>query len=259
MANLFGATVESDKRDFEKVFTDEGIKPDEIKIYPTILVRNAELYEYWKRGEYKPYKRKELSEVILHALPRVPRYTRINRLFRDFPSPNIVAGEKHINFRQIIEQEADRYGIKNENIRRREIGSQGIDISFDPVEEIIKYNTRGSEELFISYNTKDDKLLGFLRLSLPEKSLSLPHFIEELENCAIIREVHVYGPAQNLAKKGSKAQHKGFGTRLIERAVEIAKEKNYPKLAVISAIGTREYYKKRGFKKKGMYQIMNLS
>jgi elongator complex protein 3 len=101
-----------------------------------------------------------------------------------------------------------------------------------------------------------DKIVAFLRLSLPkEKS-----FIKELEDSAVIREIHVYGQAVKIGKKSKKRpQHLGFGTRLIQKAKEIAIEKGYGKLAVISGIGTREYYRKKGFKDGELYQFMILS
>ncbi|RPI95558.1 MAG: GNAT family N-acetyltransferase, partial [Chloroflexi bacterium] len=75
-----------------------------------------------------------------------------------------------------------------------------------------------------------------------------------------IREVHVYGPALGLGEESpGKAQHSGWGTRLIERAAQIAAERGYTRLAVISSVGTRAYYRKRGFADGALYQIRNLT
>ena len=81
---------------------------------------------------------------------------------------------------------------------------------------------------------------------------------KELDKSAIIREVHVYGPAQNLGSTNKdKAQHIGLGTRLINEASQIATKNNFTKLNVISAIGTREYYKKKGFEGGDLYQYIS--
>lgn len=49
-------------------------------------------------------------------------------------------------------------------------------------------------------------------------------------------------------------QHRGLGKKLIERASELAREAGYTKLNVISAIGTRPYYRNLGFVDNGLYQ-----
>lgn len=109
--------------------------------------------------------------------------------------------------------------------------------------------------MFLQY-TVDDKLLAFLRLSLPTE----PSFIAELDQAAMVREVHVYGPAVGLGRKGNpQAQHQGLGTRLLARASELAREQGFAKLAVISAIGTREYYRSRGFVDGELYQFKSLT
>jgi len=87
-----------------------------------------------------------------------------------------------------------------------------------------------------------------------------PHpFISELNNSAIIREIHVYGEVTKIGKKSSKkAQHHGFGTKLIKKAQQISKKQGFTNLAVISAIGTREYYQNRGFTQGFLYQHLEL-
>jgi elongator complex protein 3 len=95
-----------------------------------------------------------------------------------------------------------------------------------------------------------------LRLSLP----SGKPLIAELVDAAMIREVHVYGQALAIGESApGKPQHLGLGSRLIERAAEIASEHGYGRLAVISAVGTREYYRKRGFADGALYQVRALT
>ena len=91
---------------------------------------------------------------------------------------------------------------------------------------------------------------------------------EKLEKCvgglpiregeAMIREVHVYGMATQLGADGTSAQHLGLGRRLVERACAIAREAGYGHVNVISAVGTREYYRHLGFCDHGLYQRKEL-
>jgi elongator complex protein 3 len=121
---------------------------------------------------------------------------------------------------------------------------------------VSEYQTSVGLEKFLQFVTPENRILGFLRLSLPSKSAK-PPFIEELQNCAVIREVHVYGLMTQLGKRDQKLpQHLGLGTKLIEMAQKIATKAGYEKLAVISAIGTREYYRKLGFTDGELYQFL---
>ena len=69
----------------------------------------------------------------------------------------------------------------------------------------------------------------------------------------MIREVHIYGFANELGRSEKSVQHTGLGRQLIEKACEIASQAGYPKIKVISAIGTQLYYEKLGFRKAGLY------
>jgi len=116
----------------------------------------------------------------------------------------------------------------------------------------------GAEEHFISFITPDDKVVGFLRLSLPDKNA--PKLgIKDLENSAIIREVHVYGQSLKVgAEKEGAAQHVGLGTRLVKIAEQVANEHDFEKIAVISAVGTRGYYIDRGFTRGEYYLVKEI-
>jgi len=264
MPNLYGATTKSDISDYRKLW---GLQysPDELKIYPTSIIANTELYDLFKQGKYRPYSYDELLSVLQNTIPQTPRYARLTRVIRDFPSTDIVEGNKFTNFRQIAEKEILAKGKKLQDIRSREL--KLLEVGFDQLErETIRYDTSVSTEYFISYKTKNnvkniegDKIAAFLRLSLPKKILSKNNFVEELRNCAIIREVHVYGKTVGIGKKDmGRAQHIGLGTRLTELACDISKKNKFKKLAVISAIGTREYYRKRKFFDNGLYLVRDL-
>jgi len=213
----------------------------------------------YKKGEYKPYTYEELLKVMTEIMPMTPRYCRLTRIVRDIPSTDIVAGNKLTNFRQIAELELERTEKKCQCIRCREI--KGKSIREEDLElEKIEYMTEVGKEIFLSFKTKsEDKIIGFLRLSLPKKLLVKNHFIEELRDSAMIREVHVYGSVVDVGiKQSQKSQHLGIGTKLVKLAEKLASEDKYHKISVISAIGTREYYKKLGFVLGKLYMVKNI-
>jgi len=257
MANLLGGTPESDVADFGKIWADTAVRPDELKIYPCILVKNAELYEYWQRGEYQPYDEETLTELLIACKTQVPRYVRLNRVIRDFPTTNVVEGNKKANLRQIALQRMAKQGLRCQCIRCREVRRDKVQRD-ELALKIETYETDATTEHFLSLETADDKLAGFLRLSFPHQET--PHPLPELTNHAMIREVHVYGPALNLGEDSQgEAQHMGVGSELIHKAKTMAKEAGFGHIAVISAIGTREYYAKHhSFKMDGLYMTDNL-
>ncbi len=255
MPNLHGATPESDREDFARLWQD--FCPDEIKIYPNQLLANAELYEVWQRGEYRPYTTEELVELIAEIKPSIPRYCRVNRVIRDIPSTNVVEGNRRTSLRQDVQAELQRRGERCQCVRCREVRGQAVEAGELSLDDLV-YQAGGAEEHFLSFVTPGDRLAGFLRLSLPGRE-SPQTGMPDLEGAAIIREVHVYG--QSLAvgeEKPGAAQHAGLGTRLIEQAEAAARRRGYKRLAVISAVGTRLYYLRRGFEHGELYLVKDL-
>jgi len=247
MPNLYGSTPEKDIEDYKKLFTPDFC-PDELKIYPCSLIETAELMNYYKKDLWHPYSEQELSKVLVEVFKNTPRYCRLTRVIRDIPSQEIVVGNKKTNFRQVIEQELKNQNIKPVEIRSREVRGKLIGIK-DLDINIYEYPTSTTKELFIEYITKADELAGFLRLSLP--------FEYSFDNTksAMIREIHVYGQSIEIGlKEDGSPQHTGLGKSLIEKAKQICKAEGFANLYVISSVGTREYYKKRGFVDSGLYQ-----
>jgi elongator complex protein 3 len=254
MPNLLGATPESDLEDFERLWDDLTLRPDELKIYPTALLPNTELYESWQEGVYQPYDEETLVVLLARCKMLIPPYCRVNRLMRDIPSPNIVAGVKKTNLRQIVQRRMALEGEACRCIRCREV--RGADTDAEALElERLDYETDGTQECFLSYVTPEGRLAGFLRLSLPQAEPP----IAELQGCALVRELHIYGPALELgARREGTAQHTGLGTRLLDEAGRIAREAGFGRLAVIAAVGTRPYYQARGFERGELYVIANV-
>ena len=255
MPNLLGATPESDREDFARLW--DGLCPDEIKIYPNQLLANAELYEYWQRGEFHPYTTQQLIDLIADVKPAIPRYCRVNRVIRDIPSTNVVEGNRRTSLRQDVHEELQRRGTRCQCVRCREVRGKPVDAETLRLEDLV-YQAGAAQEHFISYVTPEDRLAGFVRLSLPDDG-SPPTGIADLTGAALIREVHVYGQSLPVgAEKKGAAQHAGLGTRLLEEAESAARANGFRRMAVISAVGTREYYLERGFERGEFYLVKSL-
>ncbi len=255
MPNLFGATPDSDRQDFARLW--DGFCPDEIKIYPNQLLENTDLYAYWQRGEYQPYTTQELVELIADVKPTIPRYCRVNRVIRDIPSTHVVEGNKRTSLRQDVQAELRRRGAACRCVRCREVGNRKVDPSELVLHDLV-YPAGDSQEHFLSFDTPQDHLAGFLRLSLPGPEAP-DTGLADLAGAAIIREVHVYGQSLPVGSdENGAAQHSGLGRRLIEEAQRIASQAGYQRLAVIAAIGTRPYYLRLGFERGDCYLVKPL-
>lgn len=251
MPNLLGATPESDREDFKRLWREGGLQPDELKIYPCQLLESAELYRYWQAGEYQPYSEETLISLIADVKMDVPRFCRINRVIRDIPSTLVVEGNRNTSLRQDVALFLQKRGQQCQCIRCREIRYGKVDLESLILTDQV-YLAGRAEEHFLSFNTPEDKIVGFLRLSLPKVETSPA--IPELHQAAIIREVHVYGQSLEVgAEQAGAAQHIGLGSRLLLEAEGIARKHNFKGLAVISAVGTRNYYAERGFKLGELY------
>ncbi|MFN2302100.1 MAG: elongator complex protein 3, partial [Anaerolineales bacterium] len=256
MPNLLGATLASDRVDFKRLWEEGTYYPDELKIYPCQLLEKTELYDYWQRGEYQPYSEADLLDLIADLKTTVPRYCRINRIIRDIPSTYVVAGNKNTSLRQDIQREMADRGTRCECIRCREIRGRKLTAKKVHLHDLV-YHPASAEEHFISYDTDDDQLVAFCRLSLPENANITG--MDDLRDAAIIREVHVYGQSLEVGEERvGIAQHSGLGTNLIEEAEKIARRDGFRRLAVIAAVGTREYYAGRAFQMGDLYMVKEL-
>jgi len=256
MPNLLGSDPKQDIEDFKKLFLDKRFKPDELKIYPCSLIQDTKLFEYFKKGKWKPYTEKQIISVLTKCILLTPRYCRITRVIRDISSEDIFAGNKKSNLRQIIESDLRKKDKKVSEIRFREIKGEIVD-SKDLTLKETTYLASPSTEYFLEYVTKEDKIAGFLRLSLPNTNSQ--NFNKEIDKSAMIREIHVYGQTLGIgSEEKGKAQHVGLGKKLIQEAIKISKENNYNKLSVISSVGTKEYYRNNEFKDGTLYQYISL-
>jgi len=183
---------------------------------------------------------------------------RINRVIRDIPSTNVVEGNKRTSLRQDVLVELTRRGVRCQCVRCREVRGATIAPEVLRLDDLV-YPVGAAEEHFISFVTPDDRLAGFLRLSLPGAD-SPETGLADLQGAALIREVHVYGQALAVgAESAGAAQHIGLGTRLLAQAEEIARAHGFQKLAVIAAVGTRRYYLQRGFERGELYLVKQVA
>jgi elongator complex protein 3 len=254
MPGLPGSSPEKDVEDFHRLFEDEAFKPDMLKVYPTLVLEQTGLYKLYKSGKYRAYSDDDLVNVIMEMKKMVPPHVRIMRVQREIESDDIVAGPKSGNLRQIVLARLKKQGHSCRCIRCREVGLQKKYPAENEVElKRADYAASGGDEAFLSFESRDgETILGFLRL----RKVNSPHR-QELLNAAIVRELHVYGQALAVGSEtdGASMQHRGYGMKLMQEAERIARdEMGAEKISVISAVGTREYYKTRlGYRQDGPY------
>jgi len=261
MPNLPGSNPEKDFQMMKKIFDDQAYKPDFLKLYPCTVVPYSELKQWWEEGKYKSYDDETLRDLIIRIKKIFPDYVRVDRLIRDIPGDSILEGSLITNMRQLIQQKRDKEGIwECRCIRCREIKGKTVDPE-NIIYKEMKFDASEGKEYFLSFDDKkQDKLLSILRLRFHSYLYSgKKHFIPELNDAAIIREIHTYGFHVEIGKQHEQSpQHLGLGRKLIEKAEAITKKEGIKKMAVIASIGTREYYRKWGYKLEGTYMTKNL-
>jgi len=105
MPNLYGSNPKKDLQMFKELFSNQDFQPDMLKIYPCMVMKEADLYNIYKQKLYKPYTYKTLSKLLKDILLILPPYVRVQRLIRDIPAQSVVGGVKVSNLREIIEKE----------------------------------------------------------------------------------------------------------------------------------------------------------
>lgn len=276
MPDLPGSTPAKDLKMFEYVFSSPDLQPDQIKIYPCVVNEYAELFEWYKKGDYKPFSEKELLELLIKVKTMVPPYMRINRLIRDIPEESIIAGNKITNLRQYLQKELTKRGQCCVCIRCREVKNDNKNIN-QAVLIKREYAASGGQEIFLSYESEAEgpeksrgnqsKIYAFLRLRINQNPGE--NIFPELKNASLVRELHVYGrmipadqnhysPDKEEGHEVGQSQHLGFGKKLMAEAERLTMKKGLKKIAVISGIGVRNYYRKLGYTLEGTYLTKKL-
>jgi elongator complex protein 3 len=259
MPGLPGNIPDSDLEDFKTLFSDPRLQPDMLKIYPTLVVKNTKLFEWWEQGIYSPYSNEQVVELVSNAVSEMPEYVRIQRMQRDIPLHQIEAGLSKGNLRELVHSQMRERGLRNPTIRYREIGHYqmrtGDKIGYEHIELVRReYEASGGKEIFLSFEEPNlDVIFGFLRLRLPSTDAHRSEIIQS--PCGIIRELRVYGPVVEIGERNPDAwQHLGLGDRMLKEAERIALEElQVNRLVVNSGIGVKEYYRALGFDDIGPY------
>lgn len=249
MPGLTGLLGEIDEEkeieSFRQMFSDSNYKPDELKIYPVLVLPSTELYNMWKNGEYKPLTQEQMLRLLIEMKKIVPPYVRIKRIMRDISEHEAAAGATTTNLRQLTKMKMEELGLNCQCIRCREIGlnykqSQDVDLVIN------EYEASGGREFFISYeDAKQKLLLAFLRLRIAN-------------NQAFVRELHVYGEVTPIGEKSKQVQHRGLGRKLLAKAEEITASGGIRKISVTSGVGVRDYYRKLGYALEKPYMVKSL-
>lgn len=259
MPGMPGSDPTKDMEAFRLVFSDPGFRPDMVKLYPCLVMKGTETYEWYRRGLYKPYSTDEATDIIEQVKKIVPPWVRIMRVQRDIPAYLIEAGVKKSNLRQIVLTRMRERGVRCRCIRCREVGHRKQVDLVEPNPENVEilttsYPASEGQETFISAEDPDrDILIGFLRLRVPSHKAHRTEM--RAQRCAIVRELHVYGPLVPVGNHLAKAwQHKGYGAILLSKAEQITRnELRLGKILVISALGTKQYYMRFGYRHDGVY------
>ena len=260
MPDLPNMGIERDIEGFKEYFENPDFRTDGLKVYPTLVIRGTGLYELWKTGKYKNYDPNTLIDLVAKILSLVPPWVRIYRVQRDIPMPLVTSGVDHGNLRELSLKRMKDLNLPCRDVRTREVGIQEIHNKVTPEHvELIRrdYYANGGWETFLSYeDPQQDILIGLLRL----RKCSSATFKKDLVNASIVRELHVYGSVVPVhSRDPNKFQHQGYGTMLMEEAARIAKEEHGShKMAVISGVGTRHYYRKLGYELEGTYMVKYL-
>lgn len=269
MPNLPGASPEIDKEMFDEINFNPDLKSDDIKIYPTIVTQTSdkdeskvytEIEKWYIRGKYIPYSNEELHDVIIHGKIHMHESVRISRIFRDIPKPNILGGADEPNMRQILTEKMNSEGLECKCIRCVEVKDNKVNP--ENIKIIVReFDASKSKEYFISAESNESRRLlhGFTRLRIPHNKET--NFIDEINDCALIRELHVYGQLIPTFNNNNNIynQHKGIGRKLIQTAEEIAYNNGFKKISVTSGVGVRKYYEKLGYNLSQYYMIKNLN
>jgi elongator complex protein 3 len=251
MLGLPGMDPGQDLADFRRLWDEEAFRPDLLKIYPTLVLPGTPLYDDWKAGRYAPYDTPTAVELLAAIKRTVPPWVRIQRIQRDIPSRLVAAGVRSSNVRQKAVDRLARDGLHCRCLRCREAGRKASP-SADAFElRRTEFGAAGGREVFWAWEEgSTDTVAGFLRLRFP--SGNTPGGLDE----PVIRELKVVGsevPVGGTAVRPTEYQHRGFGTSLLGAAEDEARNAGFGGIYVTSAVGTREYYGRRGYRRSGSY------
>lgn len=257
MPDLPGSTPEEDEQMLMRFIDNPDYRADQWKIYPTQVFKYSAFYDWYQSGTYKPYAEEhpeKLLDLLLRVIPNIPCYIRVNRIVRDFPLKSVDGGLRMTHMRDVMNRRLKETGQACKCIRCREIKND----TYDKAQVELKrhdYTASGGKEIFLSMEV-DNRVLGFLRLRVPSEGVRQ---IAELKDATLIRELHVYGTNVGHSTDKDYTQHKGYGSQLMQEAERLTRELGRTRMAVISGVGVRQYYRqKHGFYDGTYYLLKDL-
>jgi len=254
MPGLPGSTPEHDMELSQKLFDDEYCRPDGLKLYPTLVVTGSELESWYHDNRYQPYEDEQMIDLLANIKSLLPKYVRVPRLMRDIPSKFIIAGCSDLALRETVKKRMRELNLRCQCTRCREYGHRLRDgwLVGEPRLTRLEYDASHGKEIFLCYEDENETLFGLLRLRV---SPNLHN-----DNEALIRELHIFGAEVPLGeKKEQAAQHQGLGKELLLEAERItATEFHIKKLAILSGVGVRDYYRSLGYHSEGNYMVKRL-
>ena len=275
MFDLPFAEYEDDIKMIDTMYSDSDLQFDQVKFYPFQSVDWTKTKEWEDKGMNLHYTSQELFEILIYAQQHIKPWVRINRVIRDIPTTYILDGNDVPNLRQDLDKEMQHRGIQCQCIRCREVknNSEALEIIEQATIFVRTYEASGGTEHFISIESPDNRwIYGFCRLRLSNNMGKIQdiaptihrckndkeeeiNLFPKLNNCAMIRELHVYGSMDPVNKFNNQVQHRGFGKKLIKKAEQITWMSGYSKIAVISGVGVRQYYAKQGYELEDSYMV----
>lgn len=256
MPGLPGSTSEHDLELSRELFDNEDFRPDGLKLYPTLVVAGTELETWYRDDRYQPYPMDEMAGLMIGIKTLVPGYARIPRVMRDIPTKFIVAGCKDLALRSALKKRMEEIGVRCNCIRCREYGHRlrdGWKIG-EPNLRRREYEASGGKEVFLSFEDEGETLFGLLRIRVGSSAVGNG-------DLAMVRELHVFGAEVPLGEQRvGAAQHRGLGGELLKEAERIARDEfQARKIAVISGVGAREYFRSEcGYELEGDYMVKEL-
>jgi len=256
MPGLPGSSPERDLELSRELFDDDNFRPDGLKLYPTLVIAGTELEAWYRDDRYQPYPMDEMVGLMISIKTKVPGYVRIPRVMRDIPSKFIVAGCKDLALRSALKKRMGEIGIRCNCIRCREYGHRMRDGWKIREPNLIRrdYEASGGKEVFLSFEDEEETVFGLLRMRVGSSAVGNG-------DLAMVRELHVFGSEVPLGEKWSgTAQHRGLGGDLLKEAERIARDEfRARKMAVISGVGAREYFRSEyGYELDGDYMVKEL-
>lgn len=104
MTGLYGATFEKDLATAQKIIE---LKPDTVRIYPTVVMKNTDLADYYLKGSFIPYTLEEsvslCSTLILLFAKADINIIRLGLHYSDSLVENSLGGNYHPAFKELCE------------------------------------------------------------------------------------------------------------------------------------------------------------